>query len=141
MSKIIHLEEAAVYLGHNVQTSIGKYLVGLYAGHKLHGQMLLVSATPDGPIWNDVHPESVKLVLRPMSQLDEHITHNGVTFTPSEYIRTDFPEYAHVDFSNVDVENLPGQILRLLLRWHFDIHGLIEYGSAIPMNPDGTFTK
>jgi hypothetical protein len=85
--------------------------------------------------------EYAKPTLRPLSDLNEEITHNGKTFKPYvELLRA----------SNFDVDNMHQQELNrfkwntqdhieiksyyemeLIFEWHFDVFGLIKKGLAI----------
>lgn len=101
-----------------------------------------ISGTHAGMNW--VLSDSFKLVLRPLSQLTEQITHNGDTFTPLERLN-------HVTMMNGKLQ-LRGEVegfhpdpvfedYRFLHSLHFDTFGLIEAGLAVSMNPDGTIAQ
>lgn len=70
-----------------------------------------------------------KMILRPLSDLDKDITHDGKIFNPSRVLNT--------DFTGVSPELLKFaqfNIVQQLIEWHFDIHGLIDKGLAININ-------
>lgn len=86
--------------------------------------------------------ESVKPLLRPLSYLTKEIEHNGEKFVPirklleannfnlekmeTEYINSFAKSMVEIQIAYDDAQ--------LLLRWHFDIFGLIEKGLAIDIN-------
>jgi len=86
-----------------------------------------------------------KPILRPLSQLNEEIEHNGERFEPLERLKC--PDLGHVDYISNEREDwikkyghqrwldaIPYGLIQLLLKWHFDIYGLIELGLAIELN-------
>ncbi len=75
--------------------------------------------------------KSVKLILRPLLDLTKEIEHNGEKFVPIE----DFKKAGYIFPLNEDnFYNLPYGIVNILLKWHFDIYGLIDAGLAIDIN-------
>ena len=84
-----------------------------------------------------------KPILRPLSDLTKEINHDGIVFTPY-----DNDELSDAMASNEDLEYLceqggsniaadrgmPYFIIEILLKWHFDVFGLIEKGLAIDIN-------
>lgn len=98
-----------------------------------------ISGTRAGMNW--VLSDSFKLVLRPLSQLTEQITHNGETFVPMDRIKSEMPYSIEIMLSSVSEINpndTPYGIVTRCLSWHFDVFGLIEAGLVVSMNPDGT---
>ena len=78
-----------------------------------------------------------KLILYPLSSLDKNIIVNGIEMNPIINLRLEgynmnFDEdYTLKDFINENLLNNSYGFVELLLRWHFDIFGLIEKGWAI----------
>lgn len=79
-----------------------------------------------------------KLILRPLSDLTKEITINHVCFVPCEQftseVESDLRKYI------VD-EELPFAVVMQLVKWHFDIFGLIERNEAVDYHtlPDFVF--
>jgi hypothetical protein len=85
-----------------------------------------------------LHNESVKPILRPLSQLTEQITHNGETFVPLTKLKwmfdvEDLSSNGMLYFENyyMKLSNCV-EFIQTLHSWHFDTDGLIESGLAIP---------
>lgn len=89
----------------------------------------------------DVDCLNFKPILRPLSDLTKEIEVNGEKFVPIEYIKINF-ECFNFDYDDtfilgedsVNYKYLPFMIIFKLLKWHFDIFGLIEKGLAIDKN-------
>jgi hypothetical protein len=94
---------------------------------------------------DEEHIWMFKPILRPLSQLTEEIEHNGEMFEPLERLKC--PELGHVDYISNEreywikkhehqnwLDPIPYGLIQLLLKWHFDIYGLIELGLAIEKN-------
>lgn len=91
-----------------------------------------------------------KPLLRPLSQLTHKITHNGVSmvFTDLFEIGDDVGYNYEFDHGNVklikqlesisknnchnDIKYLPFAVVQEMIKYYFDIHGLIESGLALP---------
>lgn len=72
-----------------------------------------------------------KPILRPLSDLTKEIEVNGEKFVPIE----EFEKAGYIFPLNEDnFHNLPFGIVNILLKWHFDIYGLIENDLAIDIN-------
>ena len=87
--------------------------------------------------WRD----DFKLCLRNISDLTKPIEHNGETFIPMAEIsnRNSFITYIRNQFviginPIYKLDELPTFVTYLLVKWHFDISGLIEKGEAIDVN-------
>lgn len=84
--------------------------------------------------------------LRPLSSVTKEITHNGETFIPAEEIfknsnyenKIGIPSEIEQAESFLgppcSIDNAPYWIVKELLSMHFDIHGLIDAGLALPIN-------
>ncbi|WP_262246969.1 hypothetical protein [Parapedobacter soli] len=68
-----------------------------------------------------------KPILRPLSQLTQEIECNGQKFVPSKALSMWNLEEITVQ----DIPHIPVNLYELLLKWHFDVFGLIEAGLAI----------
>ena len=82
---------------------------------------------------DELHIEN-DLILRPLSELNEEIEHNGEKIVPIEEIGY------HHNFSMLNTDQIisdpkryPFTVVQALLSWHFDVHGLIEKGLAVSM--------
>lgn len=94
-----------------------------------------------------------KLILRPLSDLDKDITHNGKTFNPVKELveltkssnaliafyglnTVGLADYLEdvANYGNINPKYLSYPLAQKLMEWHFDIHGLIERGLAIDIN-------
>jgi len=86
-----------------------------------------------------------KPILRPLSDLTKEIEVNGEKFVPIHYFNKshlagyfDLFGNCFVGFDygqqELKIEEYPYWIIKKLYEWHFDIHGLIEKGSAINKN-------
>lgn len=64
--------------------------------------------------------DSIKPILRPLSDLTKEIEHNGKKFIPIQITR------------NYTDENVSYKLCDKLFEWHFDVFGLIDQGLAIP---------
>jgi hypothetical protein len=100
---------------------------------------------------NKKYPNGFKILLRPLDQLTQEITHNGETlvFTELFEIGDDGGYNYEFDFGNIklirhletiakhnivsDIAYLPHQVIKEMLKYHFDILGLCDSGLAIPI--------
>jgi len=73
----------------------------------------------------------IKLILRPMSDLNKEIKHNGKRFIPSKQPDV-FKALKGMHPSAAALK--PYHVVRKLLEWHFDIFGLIDAGLAVDVN-------
>lgn len=78
-----------------------------------------------------------KLILYPLTSLKDNIIVNGIEMNPlislkSQGYNMNFDEdYTFEDFVKENILNNSYGFIELLLRWHFDVFGLIEKGLAI----------
>ena len=97
-------------------------------------------------------PSKFKLILRPLSDLNKEIEHNGEKFVPIEWfeigdVDNDSIEYNHGNIKLIktletiatynvvhDIAYLPFAVVLKLIEWHFDIASLISEGEAIDVN-------
>lgn len=90
----------------------------------------------------------IKPFLRPISDLNKEINHNGQTFIPRNGIVNlmlalepesfDCVESGHIWFDTIvfnnGIKSLPYSCMMKLYKWHFDIHDLINKGLAVDFN-------
>jgi hypothetical protein len=90
----------------------------------------------------------IKPILRPLSDLDKEITHNGESFVPLNKIFRSY--YSDYGFDFCAINNFEAWALDedghptdetmtlndylLFFEWHFDVFGLIDNGLAIDIN-------
>jgi hypothetical protein len=90
---------------------------------------------------------SLKLVLRPITDLTKEIEINGGKFIPTDEVLTELHrECADIHFewidavlndkANVDnyIKNCPFNMIQIFISWHFDVFNLIKRGDAININ-------
>lgn len=84
--------------------------------------------------------KSVHLILRPLSQLTEEIEHNGEKFIPEQELRrkayTEFScftmdYFITAIFNKKGYDIIPHWMFQDLIKWHFDVFGLLDEGLAI----------
>jgi hypothetical protein len=81
--------------------------------------------------WGDAKQYSeIKPILRPLSDLDKEITHDGKTFNPKFVIDMAFPS----ERMGLNPAIWSHRVVKKLHEWHFDVFGLIEQGLAIDIN-------
>ena len=76
----------------------------------------------------------VKPLLIPLSKLTEEIDHGGEKFVPKNVIVNWYMLplwWDNGDAKPSDINSIPFYVIKLLLKWHFDIFGLIESNQAI----------
>lgn len=62
---------------------------------------------------DDVYLDELIPILRPMSELNKVINHNGEEFIPMDYLKNKFP--------NLDMNQPTYDVMNHLLEWHFDV--------------------
>ncbi|ANS04913.1 hypothetical protein [uncultured Mediterranean phage] len=89
----------------------------------------------------DLLEESVKPILRPLSDLTKEIEADGEKFVPTENLNTEYPLLIDggvffTDSCNLNMLEITEiyEIFQKLLEWHFDVFGLIKAGLAIDIN-------
>jgi len=71
-----------------------------------------------------------RLRLRPLSDLTKEIEHNGDKFVPSKVLSA----WDLEGITIIDMPHIPANLYDLLLKWKFDVFGLIEDGLAVDIN-------
>ena len=81
-------------------------------------------------------PRWYKPVLYPMSDLKNAIKRDGKRFIPicRIYNMSGHYEIGEKWFKNNNIVCIPSFIMTEMIKWHFDIAGLIEKGQAIDIN-------
>lgn len=78
-----------------------------------------------------------KLLLRPLSDLEKEIEHNGEKFVPVERIEEIFglnSQWIGWGGVNDGMMHFDYEIVHKLLEWHFDVFSLIDQNLAINLN-------
>lgn len=132
----------AIYYFENEENEIVEITGTSLFSNELHYQLRFKDGKTIGLFKDDFKP-----ILRPLSDLTKEIDHNGESFVPFEKIKnyhtdyfcdTDFENYILDRVKNPDfwacVIFLPSGLVDLLLKWHFDVFGLIPKGLAINKN-------
>ena len=118
-----------------------------------HGEIAEMSAVNENNVningrdftygwWADIF--DIKPILRPLSDLTKEIEHDGNTFTPmTRFAELDGDAYFyHIGFLNDMNRNwayIIGKfphwfVYKYIIKWHFDVFGLIDAGLAIDIN-------
>jgi len=80
--------------------------------------------------------DEIKPILRPLSDLTKEIEVNGEKFVPTskvEYQLT-IQHVSNYPFDFADLQRIPHRDFENLIKWHFDVFGLIPNGLAIDIN-------
>jgi len=141
----LELKHLAGYLPYNlkVMSEYGEFseIDSVYFSkdeHKRPSLNLMVSYAPKG--FRGSNYDRIKPILRPLSDLTKEIEVNGIKMNPlinlhSQGYNMNFDEeYTFEEFIKGDILNNSYGFIELLLKWHFDIYGLIENGLAIDIN-------
>lgn len=76
--------------------------------------------------------KDIKLLLRPLSDIDKEIEHNGEKFVPIEKIAIyNTAQYLIYQIQSGFIEVI---VFEQLIKWHYDVFGLIDHGLAENMN-------
>lgn len=91
---------------------------------------------------NAEHIWMFKPILRPLSQLTQEIEHNGERFVPVDKLEDMFrwnPEWFGWDtfIKDANLNSLDYDVIKQLIKWHFDIFQLCESGLAIEKGAEG----
>lgn len=135
----LELKHLAGYLpyglkGISIEENLGLEIV---KGFSIYGKDDTVSLITN---IDDIDMVLFKPILHPLSDLTKEIEVNGEKFVPIEKLRTQGynlnfdDDFTFEDFINFDILNNSFGFVQLLLKWHFDIYGLIEKGLAIDIN-------
>ena len=105
-------------------------------GKESTGIFRLVYLTGDlyADIENKTFPEEFIPICRPLSDLTKEIEHNGETFIPIERIGIYNPNNVDYLINQILSEFVEFSVMETLVRWHFDVLGLIPKGEAIDVN-------
>jgi hypothetical protein len=75
--------------------------------------------------------DNIKPILHPLSDLTKEIEHKGEKFVPK--LKLLYLGYRELTY-NFQLYVLEFGLIQHLVKWHFDIAGLIEKGEAIDIN-------
>jgi len=75
-----------------------------------------------------INNKHFKPILRPLSDLTKEIEHNGIKFTPSKIM--ELPEF----WDKHSIDTTFFMDVQEMIKWHFDVFGLIEKNLAIDIN-------
>ena len=151
---MIELKHIAPYTPHGLKVT--------FEGDDLTHEVVGLSIAADGielisPFgdYGKANIEDCKLILRPLSDLDKNITHNGKTFNPvKELVKMPITKENNAlmafyslntigvgkyledvaNYGDINPKYLSYPLATKLIEWHFDINGLIEIGLAININ-------
>lgn len=140
----LELKHLAPYLPYGLKMEIQDF----YNGKK---EIARFTGSHIGFSWDENTFINCKPILRPLSDLNNEIEHNGERFIPLIEINTQSNEFGltyYVDDlsdglylmvkqdKNIHINYLviPMEVMNLLFEWHFDVFGLIEQGLAIDIN-------
>lgn len=140
MENKLKLEHIAAYLTyglkcHNMGNSDDKGIpiVQEIIGLDLDGVLVSFEHEDEHYIFSDTLP-----ILRPLSDLTKEIDVNGEKFVPINKFNRESRQQLEKELSitnaNLICDFLNYEIIKKLISWHFDIHGLIEQGLAIDIN-------
>lgn len=86
----------------------------------------------------------IKPIVRPISDLEKEITHNGETFVPIDFLKNKYQDiYFYTENNKVNLSVFFRnysyfyhwyEILNHLYEWHFDVFGWLEKDLAINYN-------
>lgn len=112
---------------------------GLKIQGQTHGEIQEMTGLNSGVVminhntkgWADFF--DIKPILRPLSDIEKQIDHNGEKFVPMERLTNmAFVNY-EMGLLTIDKDMSLKDYFKLL-KWHFDVFGLIENGAAIDIN-------
>lgn len=164
MQKQITIEQLAGYLPYGLRVKIGNNDGEMSSCRLKDGTLFIYCESGPAGFVNDHHPDGIKPYLRPLTSLTKEITDYGHTFVPmSLLLQEKYPDrdssgrrYSIIDWTRDsddfprawfkysagheilifphEIEKEPYWVIQKLLSWHFDIHGLIDSGLALPIN-------
>lgn len=134
----LELKHIAPYLPYGLKYKVGSVKNGTYELIDLgffHIQ-LISDIENEEVLTRNIDDESIKPILRPLSDLTKEIRHKDVNFIPVEFLTKEgfniYVEWIESGFTDIIHSNY--KFIQLLLEWHFDVFGLIEQGLAIDIN-------
>lgn len=74
--------------------------------------------------------DNIALILRPLSDLAKEIEVNEEKFVPTKALSI----WDLEGITIIDIPHIPVNLYELLLKWNFDVFGLIPQGLAIDIN-------
>jgi len=88
----------------------------------------------DGVLSDAIYLNTIKLYLRPLSDLTKEIEVNGEKFVPKDIIEELHSSECIRWILCNDIYECKYHVIEKLFEWHFDIYGLIENNLAINKN-------
>ena len=130
----ITLKELAAYLPYNAKARI----------YGVDNTSAILKLTTDFIYSWELHDFKIKPILRPITDVENDIIHNGKTvnvldimngFWGLEWFGATEKFELHVYGRNIilSAEDLPYDLVQVLLSYHFDVFGLISDNLAIPV--------
>jgi hypothetical protein len=131
----ITLKELAAYLPYNAKARI----------YSVDNTSAILKLTTDFIYSWELHDFKIKPILRPITDVENDIIHNGKTVNVLDIMNgfwgvewlgaTEEFELPEVYGRNIILspEDLPYDLFQVLLEYHFDVFGLIEDNLAIPV--------
>lgn len=122
----MELKHASAYLPYGVQIEVTDICIDLMGGETKEETYITTLDTRE----LDYFKEDMKLILHPLSDLTKEIEHNGKKFVPTKALSI----WDLQGITVIDIPHIPVNLYELLLKWHFDVFGLIEQNLAININ-------
>lgn len=101
-------------------------------------EWLLDSLSADDNYWwnedgdNFTIGSDFKPILRPLSDLYNEIATDNVIHYPYATLKIPLDLAMNMDYENIN--NFPHRVITQMIKWHFDVFGLIPKGLAIDIN-------
>lgn len=136
MEKKLTIEHLASYLPYDLKIMYKGFIVGMASIHKNSDFSIETSPKIRGKKY--LFNKDFKPILRPLSDLTEEIEVNGKKFVPMDILDKRNNMELHDWFKEFDrqelVNCLPYWVVEFMLKWNFDVFGLIKDGLAIDIN-------
>jgi len=140
MENILTLEHLAPYLPYGLKVKVEDYKCD-YVGREFDEVIGFHQWDKSGLLWSVLTEggakpslNRVKPILRPLSDLTKEIEVDGEKFVPLNKLRLDFDlDFDAEERSFVNMFEILEDYNKLL-KWHFDVHGLIPKNLAIDIN-------
>ncbi len=127
----IELKHLATYLPYSLKVQHESGLTMLMTCERKKGDFLSIES---------VIQRYGKPILRPLSDLEKEVTHNGEKFVPIDWFEENYftldlhEQCQRLVSDNRWVNGCDYMLIDQLIEWHFDVFGLIENGLAIDIN-------
>lgn len=131
--KKLKLEELVPYLPHRLKAEMMDYEID-YVGKQVDDILGVHQWDKNGKFWcaltaggSNPDIDRIKPILRPLASLTKEIEHNGERFVMKDKLRNKYP----AEYMGLNPATWSYRVIQELLKYHFDIHGLIERGLAV----------